>query len=50
MLSIEGSEEDKLLSVASAKLLCDSPAVQAVQPLWAALKEVAVKKLEGGSP
>jgi hypothetical protein len=44
---IDTPEAAKLLAVATARLLCDSPAVQASPPLWAALRDALVKKLEG---
>jgi len=46
---VEGSEEEKVVLVATTKCLCELPQLQQSQELWTALKEAAVKKVEGKS-
>ena len=49
MASVDGADEQKAVLVATTKLLCEYPPLQQQQPLWTALKEAAVKSIEGGS-
>ena len=44
---VDGMEEEKVVLVASTKCLCDFPAIQQSQELWSALRDAAVKKVEG---
>lgn len=42
-----GSDEEKVVAVATAKLLADSPALQANRPLWEGVRDGMGKKLSG---
>ena len=44
---MDGGAEQKAVLVATTKLLCDFPGLQQQQPLWAGLRDAAVKGLEG---
>lgn len=44
---VDGTDEDKAVLVATTKCLCEFPPIQQVQELWAALRDAAVKKVEG---
>ena len=44
----DGSDEEKVVLVATAKCLCEFPPLKTAQPeLWAALRDAAVKQAQG---
>ncbi len=50
MSKVEGTtEEEKLLVVATTKCLCEFPPLQQARDLWNAVKEEAIRKVEGES-
>ncbi|GAX80072.1 hypothetical protein CEUSTIGMA_g7510.t1 [Chlamydomonas eustigma] len=44
---VSGSDEEKVVLVATAKCLCDYPPLQQAKELWTALKDEAVKTAQG---
>ena len=46
---VSSPEEEKVLIVASTKCLCESPLVQQSQEFWAALRDAAVKRVQGAA-
>jgi hypothetical protein len=48
MYLVDGMDEEKAVLVATTKCLCEFPPIQQSHPdLWAALRDVAIKKLGG---
>jgi hypothetical protein len=44
---VSGSDEEKVVLVATAKCLCDYPPLQQAKELWTALKDEAFKTAQG---
>ncbi|KAG1661631.1 hypothetical protein FOA52_002861 [Chlamydomonas sp. UWO 241] len=44
---VDGTDEEKVVLVASTKCLCEFPAMQQSTELWTALRDAAVKRVEG---
>mmetsp|Transcript_33790 Transcript_33790/g.100617 ORF Transcript_33790/g.100617 Transcript_33790/m.100617 type:complete len:935 (-) Transcript_33790:308-3112(-) len=47
MSTIDGSDEEKVVLVASTKCLCEYPALQQAPELWSQLKDATIKRVEG---
>lgn len=47
MTLVDGMDEDKAVLIATTKCVCEYPPMQQSQELWRALRDAAVKRVEG---